>query len=77
MIFLQATLRGFLVILALSLHAVFEGIALGLTRSESSVWFLFFAIASHKYVISFCIGMQFIASGTVKKLVYNTCYKYD
>ena len=56
-------MRGFLVILALSLHAVFEGIALGLTGSTSSVWFLFFAIASHKFVISFCIGMQFVSSG--------------
>lgn len=61
---LKATLRGFLVILALSLHAVFEGIALGLTHSANSAWFLFFAIASHKYVISFCIGMQFVSSGT-------------
>jgi len=59
----QATLRGFLVILALSLHAVFEGIAMGLTRETKGVWYLFFAIASHKYVISFCVGMQFINSG--------------
>jgi len=42
---------------------VFEGIALGLTASESSVWYLFFAIASHKFVISFCVGMQFVSSG--------------
>ncbi len=59
----EATLRGFLVILALSLHAVFEGIALGLASNEKSVWFIFFAIASHKYVISFCVGMQFVTSG--------------
>ncbi len=63
----EATLRGFLVILALSLHAVFEGIALGLTSSVKSVWFIFFAIASHKFVISFCVGMQFVTSGTLKK----------
>eukprot|EP00095_Tigriopus_kingsejongensis_P004214 maker-scaffold1792_size27886-snap-gene-0.4 protein:Tk04214 transcript:maker-scaffold1792_size27886-snap-gene-0.4-mRNA-1 annotation:"zinc transporter zip1" len=68
----EATLRGFLVILALSLHAVFEGIALGLTHTVSSVWFLFFAIASHKYVISFCIGMQFVSSG-IKPLL-NVIY---
>jgi len=59
----QAALRGFLVILALSLHAVFEGIALGLTKTSNGAWFLFFAISCHKYVISFCIGMQFISSG--------------
>ena len=61
--FFQAALRGFLVILALSLHAVFEGIGLGLAQTSKSAWFLFFAISCHKYVISFCIGMQFINSG--------------
>ncbi len=64
----QATLRGFLVILSLSLHAVFEGIALGLTGSAESVWLIFVAIASHKYVISFCVGMQLVTSG-VRPLV--------
>ena len=70
----EATLRGFLVILALSLHAVFEGIALGLTATESSVWYLFFAVASHKFVISFCIGMQFVSSGkSLFKLGLTSC----
>jgi len=59
----EASLRGFLVILALSLHAVFEGVALGIAPEERSVWYLFFAIASHKFVISFCLGMQFVSSG--------------
>ena len=59
----EAGLRGFLVVLALSLHAIFEGIALGLTATEKSVWVLFFAVASHKFVIAFCVGMQFVASG--------------
>ena len=36
---------------------------MGLTRNTKGVWYLFFAIASHKYVISFCCGMQFINSG--------------
>lgn len=60
---LEAAVRGFLVVLAISLHAVFEGIAMGLTHSTRSVWFLLFAISSHKYVISFCIGLQFVTSG--------------
>merc|ERR1712142_1377348 len=68
----EASLRGFLVILALSLHAVFEGVALGITRTEHSVWLLFFAIASHKFVISFCVGMQFVSSGI--KVVLTVIY---
>ena len=27
------------------------------------VWYLFFAIAAHKFVISFCVGIQFVSSG--------------
>jgi zinc transporter 1/2/3 len=59
----QAALRGFLIVLALSLHEMFEGVALGLFSEQSSVWFLFLAISFHKYVISFCLGMQFVSSG--------------
>jgi len=59
----EAALRGFLVVLAISLHAVFEGIAMGLTDNARSVWLLFIAISAHKYVISFCISMQFVTSG--------------
>merc|ERR550519_1335512 len=72
----QANMRGFLVILALSLHAVFEGIAVGLSHSPTAVWYLFFAIAAHKYVISFCCGVQFVTSGvkTVLVIVYISVF---
>ena len=50
-------------VLALSLHAVFEGMALGLAQDTAAVWFLFFAISSHKYIITFCVGTQFVSSG--------------
>lgn len=55
---IQATARGFMVILALSIHDLFEGIALGVARRESSVWFLVLAFASHKWVISACLGLN-------------------
>jgi len=55
---IQATTRGFMVILALSIHDLFEGIALGVARRESSVWFLILAFASHKWVISACLGLN-------------------
>ena len=54
--------------MALSLHAIFEGVAVGLSSSVSFVWSLFIAIAAHKFVIAFCVGMQFATSG-VKPLV--------
>ena len=59
---LQATARGFLVILALSIHDLFEGVALGVARRESSVWFLLLAFASHKWVIAGCLGLAWARS---------------
>lgn len=54
----QAAFRGFFIILALSLHAIFEGIAMGLGQKASFVWYLCFAIAAHKFIIVFCVGLQ-------------------
>jgi len=58
----EAVARGFLVILALCIHDLFEGIAVGVARSESAVWFLLLAFASHKWVISACLGVKWSRS---------------
>jgi zinc transporter ZupT len=54
----QVAMRGFFIMLAISLHSVFEGIAMGLRTKASIVWYLCFAIAVHKFIIAFCIGLQ-------------------
>ena len=51
-------LREFFTVLALSLHAVFEGLAVGLADDEEGAWVLFAAICSHKFVMAFCIGVE-------------------
>jgi len=58
----QAAARGFLVVLALSIHDLFEGVALGVARRQSSAWFLLLAFASHKWVISACLGLKWARS---------------
>ena len=58
----QVAMRGFFIMLAISLHAVFEGIAMGLGTKASMVWYLCFAIAVHKFIIAFCIGLQVIVT---------------
>ncbi|CAG9860967.1 unnamed protein product [Phyllotreta striolata] len=60
---------GFLVVLALSFHAVFEGLAVGLESSVEKVWYLFAAIATHKFVIGFCVGLELVTSKTRTLLV--------
>ena len=77
------SLRSFLVVLALSIHSLFEGreernyainfqfcnqgMAIGLEESDSGVWKLLMAIAIHAVPIVFCVGTDMISSG-VKKL---------
>ena len=55
--------------LALSIHAVFEGLAVGLEASSSNVWTMFAAIASHKYVHTFRI--VFFLLFTISKQTIN------
>ena len=56
--FTKSAMRDFFTVLALSLHAVFEGLAIGLESEYNDVWLLFTAVATHKYVISFCVGLE-------------------
>lgn len=62
--------RGFLAVLALSFHAIFEGLAVGLEMRTTNVWYLFGAIATHKFVIAFCVGMELVSSKTKTLLVF-------
>ena len=52
-------IRSFVLLMALSLHTVFEGMALGLQASGKDVWTLFGALAMHKSIIAFTLGLQF------------------
>lgn len=61
---LGKTFRGFFTILALSFHAVFEGLAVGLETRVNNVWYLLLAVATHKFVISFCVGVDLLSTRT-------------
>jgi len=61
---LLSSVRGFLVVVALSVHSLFEGMAVGLEETSGGVWQLFMAIAIHSIAIVFCIGMEMVSSGT-------------
>lgn len=67
---LKNSFGGFLAVLALSFHAVFEGLAVGLEGSVEKVWYLFAAIATHKLVIAFCVGVELVTSKTKTLLVF-------
>ena len=51
-------LRSLTLMLALSVHTVFEGLALGLQQTAAGAWTLFSAIAIHKTIIAFSLSLQ-------------------
>lgn len=79
---LVSSLRGLLIVLALSIHELFEGFAVGLEKTSASklfsdncrcsiehdsfpgVYFMFAAVSAHKFVISFCIGVELMVQNT-------------
>ncbi|XP_039948013.1 zinc transporter ZIP1 [Bactrocera neohumeralis] len=44
---------------ALSLHSAIEGLAIGVQNSSRKVLFLLGAVACHKLVMGFCLGLEF------------------
>lgn len=61
---LVSSLRGLLIVLALSIHELFEGFAVGLEKSAKGVYFMFAAVSAHKFVIAFCIGVELMVQRT-------------
>ncbi|RZC38782.1 Zip domain containing protein [Asbolus verrucosus] len=63
------TIRGLFIVLALSVHELFEGLAVGLESSSKNVWYMFGAVSAHKLVIAFCIGVELVSTGLKTCLV--------
>lgn len=57
--------------LALTVHAVLEGLAIGLQMKIAEVLLLTGAVASHKFVIGFCLGLELAkVNKSVLKLIF-------
>ncbi|KAH0952396.1 hypothetical protein HN011_009955, partial [Eciton burchellii] len=57
--------------LALTVHAILEGLAIGLQTKIAEVMLLTGAVASHKFVVGFCLGLELAGvSKSVPKLVF-------
>ncbi|EGI58774.1 PREDICTED: uncharacterized protein LOC105152574 [Acromyrmex echinatior] len=58
--------------LALTVHAVLEGLAIGLQTKIAEVLLLTGAVASHKFVVGFCLGLELAGvSKSVPKLIFT------
>ena len=62
--------RSLVLLMALSLHHVFEGMTVGLKHTETGVWNMTIAIISHEVIVGFSLGLQLLRSyDTVTKVV--------
>lgn len=74
---LLSSMRGLLIVLALSIHELFEGFAVGLERDPKGVYFMFAAVSAHKYVIAFCIGVELMVQRTKLWLAFTYVLIYS
>lgn len=58
----HSSLRSILLLTALSLHSIFEGLAVGLQANVTDVFAIFAALVLHKSILSFSLGMNLIHS---------------
>ena len=69
-----ALIRSLVLLFALSLHSVFEGLAVGLQRDLSIVLQVFAALILHKSIIAFSLGVNLVRSNMkVSSVVRSNC----
>jgi len=66
-VFHHSTLRSLILLMALSFHSVFEGLAIGLQESLSQLISLFLAVIAHKGVMAFSLGLTLAQAKLTKK----------
>ena len=62
---------SYLILLALSIHACFEGIAIGLQNNPSDMFYMFLAITFHKWVEALSIGINLNRSNIERGYLLN------
>merc|ERR1719350_2327234 len=71
-VFNHSSLRSVMLLLALSFHSVFEGLAIGLQNSTSHMMTVFIAVITHKAVMAFSLGLNIAQSElSVKAFVWS------
>lgn len=58
----HSTVRSMILVIALSLHSVFEGLAVGLQPTSGEVLQIFSALVLHKCILAFSLGLNLMQS---------------
>lgn len=59
---------------ALSLHSFLEGLAIGVQDTGAKVLLLITAVACHKYVVGFCLGLEVSAGHSNRHIMLRTLF---
>eukprot|EP00092_Neocalanus_flemingeri_P035308 GFUD01038417.1.p1 GENE.GFUD01038417.1~~GFUD01038417.1.p1 ORF type:complete len:375 (-),score=91.03 GFUD01038417.1:237-1361(-) len=71
-VFQHTSLRAIMLLVALSFHSVFEGIAIGLQDNSAQLISIFIAVIVHKAVMAFSLGLNIAQSNlSVKSFVIS------
>lgn len=68
----QSALRAFILVFSLSLHSVFEGLAVGLLEEGKEVLEICLALIIHKSIISFSLAFK-LSQGRLRRAVVAGC----
>ncbi len=67
--------QSLILLLALSLDCIFEGLSLGLQQTTEGVWKIMIAILSHEVVVAFSLGLQLVRhNSSLRVLFYAFIY---
>ncbi|KAK3728066.1 hypothetical protein RRG08_022117 [Elysia crispata] len=73
----HSPLRALLLVCALALHSVFEGLSVGLQQKISDVLGVFAALVLHKSILSFSLGMNLIQSRITRKSAIKSIFVFS
>ena len=69
----HSSLRALVLLMALSLHSIFEGLAIGLQSTTDQVLDIFTAVIIHKTILAFSLGMTFVQSKLSRRAIIQAC----
>lgn len=72
----HSVLRSVLLLVALSMHSLFEGIAIGLQPKLDSILQIFFAVIIHKVIIAFSLGLNLVQSQMKLKSIVKSIFGF-
>nr|KAG5713273.1 hypothetical protein BaRGS_007800 [Batillaria attramentaria] len=61
-------IRAFLLLVAMSFHTIFDGLAVGLQETTASIWSTAVAISIHKAIVAVCLGLELAEASPEKPL---------